>query len=92
MFSQIFFGDFRCFSLLFFSACPVYDKIVPNGECKKYLSGMRIAQTPNNLATVSQELKLFYRDTLNFLNVLLVGKNIDKAFIRDYLGNTCKFI
>ena len=53
---------------------------------------MRIAQTPNNLATVSQELKLFYRDTLNFLNVLLVGKNIDKAFIRDYLGNTCKFI
>lgn len=71
----------------FFSACPVYDKIVSNGECKKYLSGIRIAQTPNQLTAVSEELKIFYKNTVNFVNVLLGAKNIEKIYIRSLLGN-----
>ena len=69
-----------------FSVCPVYENIVQNGECKKYLNGLRIAQTPDQLITANKALNEFYVNAVTYMEVWL-GDSVNIRFFKNSLGN-----
>ena len=69
-----------------FRACPVYESVLPDGECVKYLGKHRVAQSPSEIILRNDKLKRFYGESWEFVQLWFLSGKPNKSFLKVWLG------
>lgn len=69
-----------------FRICPVYEDVLPNGYCMKFLKGRRIFQSPKRMKRQDSSIYGCYEEGWKFVELWFGSGRPNKEFIKRWLG------